>query len=251
MRMERHHIAVRPLSPHLSYSSFSPTSWVLYGKGEGVVEFRDKGVSLLQVILDKWAVLTLSAIEVTSGILIYKMRLVEKIFVSDNAAQDRLVVGIGYVLLILWIAWGALFIILVQMRWWTPSSIVRISGGMMSIDRPMGMKRGLREFKVTDITSVQTSVGNPKFHSFFFTHGVWLRDGKKVTFLSCRNRPEAKWVLELMQEAIAAATDTENRLSLATGAAASTLDAPPLTTKTAPPAPPDSQSASISNQNTA
>ena len=193
---------MRPLSPHLNYTSFSPSSWVLYGKGEGVVEFRDKGVSLLQIILEKWAVLTLSAIQVASGILIYKMRLIEKVFVSHNPAEDKLAVGISHVLLILWIAWGALFIILVPMRWWTPSSIVRISRGMISIDRPSRWKLGLREFKVTDITSVQTSVGNPKFHSFFFTHGAWLRDGTKITFLGCRDAPEAKWVLNLMQEAV-------------------------------------------------
>jgi hypothetical protein len=71
----------------------------------------------------------------------------------------------------------------------------------MSILQPHRRKTPLREFKVTDITSVQTSVDSSTFHSLF-SMGVWLRDGTQISFLRCRDTPEAKWVLRLMKEAI-------------------------------------------------
>jgi hypothetical protein len=243
-----HDTVVRARSPHLSYSSFSPSSWVLYGKGEGVIEFQDKDVSLWQTFLDKWGIVTLDLISIGAAYLIYKSQLVKKLFVSDNPDQDWLAVTIFQTLLILWMVWGSLTFILVPMKWWT-SSLVRIRGGIMSIEQPFRWKRRLREVKLSDITSVQTSVGSSSFHSFF-SFGVWLKDGTKVTFLHCSGAPEANWVLELMSKAIVAGGGAATEPLLAAAATAATPESPAITIRTAPPAPPGSQTASTSNQST-
>jgi hypothetical protein len=178
---------VGPLSPNINYITFSETSWVLYGRGEGVVEFRDKAISLWEAAMDCWLVLAMGEIQFGLAYVVYQSGIIDE--------------EPGFILLIgLFIALGCLCVFFVLLRWWT-LSFVRISGGKMSIHQPFRRHQPLREFKVMDITSVQTSLDSTTFHSLF-SMGVWLRDGTKVTFLRCRDTPEAKWVLKLMKEAI-------------------------------------------------
>ena len=175
-----------PLPPNINYTTFSDTSWVLYGRGEGVVEFRDKVVSLGEAILDSWALVAFS--EVQFG-LAY-------IFYQGGALEDPVIVVFAFILCIT----GLLGPFLVLLRWWTPS-LVRISGKTMSIHQPHRWRQPVREFKTVDIAHLQTSVGNKGFHSLY-SHGVWLKDGRKICFLRARDAPEARWVLLRMEEAV-------------------------------------------------
>jgi hypothetical protein len=177
---------VGPLSPNINYITFSETSWVLYGRGEGVVEFRDKVVSLGEAVLDSWVVVAFSEIQYGLAYVFYK----------GGMLDDPVIVVFAFILCIT----GLLGPFLVLLRWWTPS-LVRISGGMMSIYQPHRLRQPVREFKAADIAHLQTSAGNKSFHSLY-SHGVWLKDGTKICFLRARDTPEARWVLLLMEQAV-------------------------------------------------
>jgi hypothetical protein len=179
---------VRALQPNLHYKTFSPTSWILCARGEGVAEFRDKVVSLGAAVLDMWVTVAMSEISLGFAYVMYK---------SGILRADVVI----YVPWVLCIGVGFLGIFLVLLRWWTPS-FVRFEGGIVWIDQPHRWGQPLRVFNVSDVMSVQTSVGNASFHSLF-TYGIWLRDGTKITFLRARDMPEAKWVLNLLKEEIA------------------------------------------------
>jgi len=153
-----------------------------------VLEFRDKDLSLWETVLDMWVSVAAAEIGFGSAYVIHKGGLLE----ADVAF---------YIPWVLCVGWGCLGVFLVLVRWWTPS-FVRFDGGIVSIYQPHRRREPRREFKVSDVMSVQTSVGNKSFHSLF-THGVWLRDGRQISFLRARDVPEAKWVLNLLREAVA------------------------------------------------
>src|SRR5258705_1843147 len=174
------------LFPYTTLFRSSETSWVLYGRGEGVVEFRDKVISVWEATLVSWGALACSEIEYCLAYVIYK----------GGMLDDPVCVVFVFMLCVT----GSLGPFLVLLRWWTPS-LVRISGVMMSIHQPHRWRQPVREFKTADIAHLQTSSGNKSFHSLY-SHGVWLRDGTKICFLRCRDTPESKWVLLLMEQAV-------------------------------------------------
>jgi len=180
-------MGVGPPSPNINYITLSDTNWVLYGRGEGVVEFRDKLIPLWEAALDCWSVLAMGEIQFGLAYIIYQSGII------DEEPGFMLLIG-------LFIALGCLCVLFVLHRWWA-LSFVRIRDGKMSIHQPFRRHQRVRECKVMDIMSVQTSFDSTTFHSLF-SMGVWLRDGTKVTFLRCRDTAEAKWVLNLLKEAI-------------------------------------------------
>src|SRR5213075_1484852 len=104
------------------------------------------------------------------------------------------------------VCFGLLGIVFVLLRWRTPS-FVRISGDTVSVLQPHRWRQPLREFKVLDIVNVETSADSATFHSLF-SIGVRLSDGRRICFLRCRDTPEAKWVLNLMKQAISIRSDS-------------------------------------------
>jgi len=234
---------VQPPSPKLNYVTFSPSSWVLYGQGEGVIEFRDKTASLAGAMLDSWVLVVMSGVSFMAAYATYKSGM--------SAVHPIFPVLIGFS-----VFFGFLGIFFLLLRWRTPS-FVRISGGSMSVLQPHRWHQPLREFPLSDVLDVETSADSATFHSLF-SIGVRLRDGRRICFLRCRDTPEAKWTLNLLKVAIASGREPGAAPELVVS-----LPPPPLNgavgtrvaeleeqvIRTAPPARPDSQTASISNRN--
>src|SRR5258706_15756450 len=111
---------------------------------------------------------------------------------------------------------------------------------------------------------IETSHNSSTFHSQYSVR-IHLRDGSRLPFLHCMNGKEGHWLLNFMKMVIA---NEQGALAVQEGLAPAlvvSLPPPPLAAnvgarvaeleeqviRTAQPAPPDSQSEWISNQNKA
>ncbi len=242
---------------------YRPPGWVVIEATEQGVVMSDPELSLIGAGISGWRLLLTAALDAA---------LVAFLFLVAPPLWILWVLGCFAALMIplcLLCIWG---------RWRTPCH-VRIGRGRMFLRCRKGSKLSEYDWEVGEIVELETAFNNSKFHSNY-AFRVHTRDGSRVPFLHCVNGLEAHWLLNYMkmlvaneqgalmvQEGLAPALEFSlpppplpamaARVAAIEGHVLVTAPADVLRTapapvlRTAPPGLPDSQNASISNQNKA
>jgi hypothetical protein len=226
---------------------YRPPGWVLIEATEQGILISDPPLSLIGASLAGWRLLLTAVLDAA---------LVAFLFLVAPPFWFFWVLGFFAALMI------PLCLLCIWARWRTPCQL-RIGNGRMFLRCCKGSKVSEYDWDVRDIIELETAFNNPKFHSNY-AFRVHLRDGSKVPFLHCVNGREGHWLLNYIKMLIA---DEQGALMVQDGLAPAlefSLPPPPLpamaarvaaiegqAVRTAQPGLPDSQTASISNQNKA
>jgi hypothetical protein len=231
----------------LGYGGYRPPGWVVVEATPLGMVIKDPEMSLPRAAITGWKLLLTAAID--GSLVAFTFLVAPPLLVFQAIGWF----AASMIPLCFWCIWA---------RWRTPCW-VRIGNGKVSLRCQKGSKVSEYDWDVRDISELETSFNNAKFHSNYSLR-IHVRDGTKVPFLHCMNGKEGFWLLNYVKMLIA---NEQGAMMVQEGLAPAleiSLPPPPLpamgarvaameqeVVRTVPPGQPDSQSELTSNQNKA